>query len=247
VTLFQRIHYIWVRTGAALLILTPLIMYLAFRPWGVDARLMATSGDVTVIADDTAIAFEPVRPRLRGLLLLPGCPVDPVAYVPLARRVADRGHRTAIVRIPFRCAPSRDLERMLDGRIASFVARWPETNWVLAGHSRGAAHTVRIAAARPAAFAAYVLMGTSHPRDDDLSALPIEVTKIAATEDGVAGAAQFDTRRLPASTRWVRIAGGNHSQFGYYGFQLFDHRATISHEVQQEQILRALMAVLAEP
>jgi hypothetical protein len=88
-------------------------------------------------------------------------------------------------------------------------------------------------------------MGTSHPRDRDLSRAAIDVTKIAASNDGVAGAAQFDTTRLPASTRWVRLDGGNHSQFAYYGFQLFDGRATITREAQQQLVADALLAVLS--
>jgi hypothetical protein len=37
------------------------------------------------------------------------------------------------------------------------------------------------------------------------------------------------------------IDGGNHSQFGCYGFQLGDHRATISRADQQAQTLQALL------
>jgi hypothetical protein len=61
--------------------------------------------------------------------------------------------------------------------------------------------------------------------------------------------AQFETARLPASTQWVRIEGGNHAQFGYYGSQLFDGlydgRATITRENQQAATLAALLAVLS--
>jgi Alpha/beta hydrolase family len=89
------------------------------------------------------------------------------------------------------------------------------------------------------------LIGTSHPRERDLSRLAIDITKMAATNDGVAGPAQFETARLPASTQWVRIEGGNHAQFGYYGYQLLDGRATITREAQQSATLAALLAVLS--
>jgi hypothetical protein len=49
---------------------------------------------------------------------------------------------------------------------------------------------------------------------------------------------------LPPSTRWVRIEGGNHRQFGSYRYQLFDGSATISRESQQEQTVAALLTML---
>ena len=244
-TLFQRIHYIWVRVGLALLVLMPLAAYVTFRPWGVAADVLQTHGGVAVTIGSEAIVFAPAAPRSSGLLLLPGCPVDPVAYAPLARRVAEQGHLAMIVKIPYRCASLPNLEAQLDRRVHALAATSPTTRWVLAGHSRGAAHAARLTDARPNNLAAYVLIGTSHPRDHDLSRLAIDVTKVAATNDGVAGPAQFETARLPASTHWVRIEGGNHAQFGYYGYQLFDGRATITRDAQQAATLAALLAVLS--
>ena len=227
-----------------MLVAMPLAMFLTFRPWGIAPAVLQNNNNVTVTNTDDTIVFTPSTAKASGLLLLPGCPVDPIAYAPLARRIADQGHLAAIVKIPYRCAPWPNLEAQLDQRVRAMVGRAPGTRWVLAGHSRGGAHTARMAMNRRAPFAAYVLMGTSHPRDHDLSALSIDVTKIVATRDGVAGEQQFDTQRLPASTHWVRIEGGNHAQFGYYGFQLWDGRATITREEQQAQIVDALLAAL---
>lgn len=244
-TLLQRIHYIWLRTGIALLVLMPLAMFLTFRPWNVPAATFADTAATRVADEDAALIFAPAAPRATGLMILPGCPVDPRAYAPLARAIADAGHVTLIVRVPWRCAPGRSQEQALDAQIGALVERWPEVQFVLAGHSRGGAHTARIAAARRLPFRGFVLMGTSHPRELDLSSLPVPMTKIAATRDGVAGEAQFDGRRLPPSTTWVRIEGGNHSQFGHYAFQLFDHVAQITRADQQAQIAAALLAALA--
>jgi pimeloyl-ACP methyl ester carboxylesterase len=244
-TLLQRIHYVWVRAGLALLVLMPLAMYVMFRPWNVDAAVWQNSDGVRVSIEDAGLVLEPMVDRGPGLLVLPGCPVDPRAYAPLARRIADAGHLAVVLRIPYRCAPTPALERALDDRLASLLVRWPDRRFVLAGHSRGGAHTARIAASGKLRFAGYVLMGTSHPRDHDLSRMTAPLTKIAGTRDGVAGEAQFQTHLLPSSTTWVRIEGGNHSQFANYGFQLFDKRAQISREAQQSQIVSALLAALA--
>jgi hypothetical protein len=47
-------------------------------------------------------------------------------------------------------------------------------------------------------------------------------------------------RLLPAHTRWVEIKGGNHSQFGHYGHQLFDGKAAIS-RVEQQKVARSAL------
>ena len=73
------------------------------------------------------------------------------------------------------------------------------------------------------------------------------VTKLAGTRDGLArpSAVEANRGKLPASTRWVWVAGGNHSQFGWYGFQPGDRRATIAASAQREVMTREVLAMLA--
>jgi pimeloyl-ACP methyl ester carboxylesterase len=91
-----------------------------------------------------------------------------------------------------------------------------------------------------------VLVGTTHPKRDDLSLLSIPVTKVYGSSDGVAPADRVvaNQRLLPEQTRWVKIEGGNHSQFGHYGHQLRDGEATISREMQQSITRSALLGAL---
>jgi hypothetical protein len=51
---------------------------------------------------------------------------------------------------------------------------------------------------------------------------------------------------LPHHTEWVQIEGGNHSQFGHYGHQLFDGTATVSRGVQQAATREAILKALRE-
>ena len=51
-------------------------------------------------------------------------------------------------------------------------------------------------------------------------------------------------RLLPETTAWVEIKGGNHSQFGHYGHQLFDGRATITREAQQATTRQVMLDAL---
>ena len=82
--------------------------------------------------------------------------------------------------------------------------------------------------------------------DFSLAGSRLAVTKLYGTADGVAPAKTVlaNAALLPSSTHWVAIEGGNHHQFGYYGFQPGDRWASISRAQQQEQTLRALLDAL---
>ena len=114
---------------------------------------------------------------------------------------------------------------------------------VLAGHSRGGALTVTFASSHGSILAGLIMIGTTHPRDHDLSSLTIPVLKIAGTRDCVADldGSKANAHNLPSSTQWVVIEGGNHAQFGYYGSQLGDCSATISRDDQQNQTFEAIV------
>jgi hypothetical protein len=56
----------------------------------------------------------------------------------------------------------------------------------------------------------------------------------------------FDKSRanLPADTEFLVIDGGNHGQFGDYGFQPGDNEAAISRAEQQSQVVDATIRFL---
>lgn len=104
----------------------------------------------------------------------------------------------------------------------------------------------RLADESPELIAGLVLIGTTHPRDIDLSESGLAVTKILGTQDGVATVekARINANRMPETARWIEIEGANHAQFGYYGPQLGDGRASISRVGQQRQLVELLLAEL---
>ena len=121
-------------------------------------------------------------------------------------------------------------------------------HWVVGGHSRGAAIASRFAYLHGESFDGLILIGTSHPKEAafDLSNTTLAVTRISATNDGLASMeeVQANAQYLPSDATWVLIDGGNHSQFGYYGSQLGDNAATISREKQQELTVNAILSAL---
>lgn len=179
----------------------------------------------------------------KALVFLPGGMVDPQAYGPLVRAVAEQGNRAILLPIPWRSAYTQTQRQNLFAEIRAVSRQSPV---VLAGHSRGAMLAATYAHAERDGLAALVLIATTHPRDFSLADLTIPVTKVYGTNDGVAGVADIKKNAplLPAHTEWIAIEGGNHVQFAHYRHQLMAGTSTISREEQQRQTVDALVRVL---
>jgi pimeloyl-ACP methyl ester carboxylesterase len=229
------------------------LSFMAWMAWsvqahGVEPSLLASTPTVRVMASEDAILFRTDAPdNTAALIYLPGGGIDPRAYVPQVRSVADAGFPAAIVELPWRFAWNDEAREQVWHRIGVVRAVWGAGRpIVLAGHSRGGATAAWLAARHAQALSGLALIGTTHPRDDDLSSLQMPVLKILGERDCVAppAAARANAPRLPSSTRWVEIAGGNHAQFGYYGSQINDCRARIRRAEQQRQVTTELVAEL---
>jgi pimeloyl-ACP methyl ester carboxylesterase len=207
------------------------------RTQGVSEELLQSTQRVGVIEEPTGLEFRPAHANGRSaLIFICGSGVHAHAYAPLLRPVADEGYRVFIVKLPYRFAPLAAHKDEVVARTLQLMASHREVSrWVVAGHSLGGALAARVAQSTRGRDVSFVLIGTTHPRDHDLSKLDAPITKVYATNDGVApvDGVMANRKLLPDTTAWVEIKGGNHSQFGHYGHQLFDGRATITRAAQQ--------------
>jgi pimeloyl-ACP methyl ester carboxylesterase len=223
---------------------------IAYRP-NAEAR-QAAIGDaaVEVTCGDgvwTLRATSGEAARRTALVFFPGALVDPRAYAPLVRAVAAAGYPAFIVELPRRGAFGGADAPEVQARFQAALRMLPSpATVVLGGHSRGGVVASTLASQGLAQVAGLILIGTSHPRDVDLSGLRVPVVKVAGTRDGLASAEEVkrNASKLPAGTRWVWVEGGNHSQFGWYGFQPGDWRATIDASVQRRLMIEAVVGLL---
>ena len=261
------IRRVWAITGVSVTVIFVAWSAVAFR--ASDEAVNAARSDGVVVVDHAAGVwrFEPAMPgaaprtgmdSMAGEASVAGAPpppatlvffagalVDPRAYAPLARAVAAQGHRVMLVELPrrgvFGGADSPELaariRRVLDGVDGPVV---------LGGHSRGGGVVARVAAEPDFRISGLLFIGTSHPRRHDLGALDLPVTKVVGTRDGHATPARVmrNAGLLPPQTRWVWVEGGNHSQFGWYGFQPMDRRPRISAPDQRQIMIDAALDLL---
>src|SRR6266542_3523076 len=88
------------------------------------------------------------------------------------------GHAVFIVKLPYRFAPLGSHKQAAVDRARNVIAAHPNvSHWVIAGHSLGGALASRVTLSDPTAFSALVLIGTTHPKHDDLSFLQLPVTR----------------------------------------------------------------------
>lgn len=222
-------------------------MIWSFQAHGVPTGTFESDAAVSVEQVGETWRFIPAGERkAAGLIFLPGGLVDPKAYGPLVRAVAEAGYPVAMIKLPWRIARSAAAEQTVaEHARAARNEIGASLPWVLSGHSRGAAIVTRLMAAGPVGYQGLALMATTHPRVD-LSRLTIPVFKIAGTRDCVAPRddSEANASNLPPGTVWRWIDGGNHAQFGFYGPQLGDCGASIDRAEQQRQARQILVEIL---
>jgi len=232
-----------------LLLAVPLLALAGFVIWasGASAPMpealaaLQSDGQVTV-QNSQWLIFRPVAtPSTAGLIFYPGGKVDYRAYAPALRAIAAQGYTTVIAPMPL------NLAVFAPDRAANIIAALPEVKqWAVGGHSLGGSMAAHFAYAHPNAVQGLVLWASYPASSDNLSSHNLAVVSISGTLDGLATPAKVEASRplLPAATRWVPIAGGDHAQFGWYGPQAGDNPAAISREEQQKQVVAATLDLL---
>jgi Alpha/beta hydrolase family len=179
-----------------------------------------------------------VRPTT-GLVFLPGARVDPQAYAPELRRVAQAGYLVVVLKEPFGFSiADRD-------HAATIIENHPEVeHWAVGGHSLGG--TVAASYADGDRRVEGLLLLASYP------SAPVErtdlfVTSVSGDADRLVTPADVAKSKvnLPADTTFVVIPGASHASFGTYGRQPGDGAPTADPVAVADQVAEATVTLLA--
>lgn len=225
---------VWLTVGIVFIF----YLFYSYQSREVDEHFLQNNDTIDVSNTKDFYAFTPQTEFKDVFIFYPGAMVDPKSYVPLCRKIAENNIKVYIIKMPWRLASK-------GYNIPKELGLFADTSktYILAGHSQGAKMAAQFLYENPDLIDKLILIASSHPRDISLSDSQIPIMKIYGSRDGVADEKSIleNKSKLPLDAQFVRIDGANHSQFGYYGFQLGDNRAEISRDEQQSETLRAIL------
>lgn len=213
----------------------------SYKPDDIALEALVSTELVSITQTKDYILFNPVQivPDQTGLIYYPGAKVAPEAYSAMAHALALQGIPVVIVKMPFNFAIF-DTNKALD--VIDNLAL--NNKWAIGGHSLGGAMASELVYKFPDQFVALILFASY--ANKDLSSLTIKVLSIWGTEDAFVTEEKINDKKylLPADTMYAKIEGGNHSQFGHYGFQKGDNDSRISADLQLIHIVESVTSVL---
>ena len=238
-TLKKILKTIWIAAG----VLFTLWLFYSYQSHGVDESLFQSNNIVKVENTADYFLFTPKKDFKNVFIFYPGAMVETEAYVPLCRKIADNNIQVYLIKMPWRLA-SKGYNKPKELHLFNDATK----NYILAGHSQGGKMAAQFVYENPKLIDKLILIGTTHPRDISLAEFEIPILKIYGSKDDVADEKSiFENKsKLPKSTKFIRIEGANHAQFGYYGFQLGDEKADISREQQQNETLENILKFINE-
>ncbi len=187
------------------------------------------------VTRDAWVSFRPrdVEPAT-GVIFYPGGKVEPAAYAPILRALAERGMLVALVPMPL------NLAILAPDRGADVMRRNPAVrHWFIAGHSFGGVMAARFAFDRRDSLAGLILWAAFPERSVDLADTALPVLSVYGTQDEITAPQEILTARavLPDGATLAAIEGADHWSFG--SFAGVSRRASRSSQELEAAILNA--------
>ncbi|MBC7511273.1 MAG: hypothetical protein H7320_21390 [Ferruginibacter sp.] len=159
-TFRKKLHIIWVIFGVSFTVW----LFYSYQSKGVDKAVFESNSSVEVIENKDLYSFTPTSIYQKVVIFYPGALVDPKAYIPLCRKISDKGYKVLLIKMPWRLAINgynkpKELYLFAD----------TTKQYILAGHSQGAKMAGQFVYENPALINKLILIATTHPRDIDLS------------------------------------------------------------------------------
>ncbi|OJV64564.1 MAG: hypothetical protein BGO41_13225 [Clostridiales bacterium 38-18] len=208
-----------------------------------EQALDALNGNSEITVSDTAdyIYFNPNSALSKGIVFYPGAKVAPEAYNVLALEIAKHHIPVVIVKMPLNFAIF-DINKADAIKSKLGISQ----DWVLMGHSLGGSMAAKYLYDHPESFSGIIFLASYSA--SDLSQANIDVLSIWGTKDAFVTQEKIEATKdkLPAGSIFQSVEGGNHSQFGNYGFQNGDNEADIDSSEQRSIIVDAIVTFMTD-
>ena len=166
-------------------------------------------------------------------IFYPGGKVKKESYAPLLNKLAENGIDCYLVDMPFNLA-------ILNINAANRVINnYQYESWYIGGHSLGGA-TASMYLSKKDKLSGLILLAAYPTKKINNN---IKVLSIYGTEDGVLNLEKYNKNKKYWNdlTQEIIIEGANHAQYGNYGHQKKDNKATITREEQQQKTIDAII------
>ena len=225
----------WIILAVCLLFPTAALLWQGACYYDADAKAeeaLVSDSAVTVTRTDYGWYFDgPAEDR--ALVFYPGAGVEETAYAPLLHLLAGREMDVCLVKMPLRLAV------LGKDRAGEVMGRYDYSRWYAGGHSLGGAMAASFAAEHGEELEGVLLLAAypTDPLDPDMT----EVL-IYGSEDKVLNMQRLEEsgQYAPEHLREHVIKGGNHAQFGSYGEQKGDGKASLCMEEQIEEAVEVI-------
>ena len=200
------------------------------------------SDDMITVTREPWLTFSPNETvPITGFIFYPGGRISHLGYSDLMRSISENGYLVVVPKMPLNIAFTAP-------NIADdIIAAHPEIkHWVIGGHSVGGTFAAQYTFKHPENIDGMAIW-SSYPADsNDISTFDIPVVLMYGSREVGVTDERVGVRKhlLPADTSYIVIEGGDHHQFGSYALTNEEDLATVSREVQHEQILAAMLDLL---
>jgi hypothetical protein len=174
-----------------------------------------------------------------GYIYYPGAYIDSQSYAYFAQQLSIRSKKPVFI-LKF----ISGLAIINSNKSQLVINAYPNIkNWILIGHSLGGTAAADfICKTNCCNIKGLVLLG-SYPSKDISNITNTKVLSIIGNKDCILNKIKYDDSKvlLPSDTNYRVIEGGNHCQFGNYGFQCGDCISTIDYIKQQSESIDLIL------
>ena len=180
-----------------------------------------------------------------AFLFYPGGKVGLNAYGELMTRIASKGIFCVACGMPLNLAVLNT--DAADKYVKKYSELYPNIKtWYIGGHSLGGTIACKHAIKRTNIYEGVVFLAAFPDKDDDMNGTGLRALSIYGSIDSVMNRAHYNEygKNFPHDMREVVIEGGNHGNFGTYGFQNGDHTSMIPRTDQINIAAKAIVDFL---